>query len=52
MSNPHTTSDNPQYIDNKEHNPTFKMKNVFNYGYDGTNAVPVKVNSAVILGAA
>ena len=43
MSQP-TTRDTSQYTDNKEHNPTFSVKNVMPYGYDGINAVAIKVD--------
>lgn len=40
------TKDSSQYTDNKEHDPDYGVKKVMPYGYDGTNAVALKVNSA------
>jgi tRNA(Ile2) C34 agmatinyltransferase TiaS len=34
-----------QYVDNLEHDETYRLKKVMPYGYDGTNAVALKVAS-------
>jgi len=39
------TDDTSQYIDNWEHDPTLKLKKVMPYGWDGANAIAVKVNT-------